>query len=56
MLPYCTRNLGTKGHRTTSWKHKTTVGVLNFVLEENGHLVAKKTVKSLRRMHGETTI
>lgn len=55
MLPYRTRNLGTKGHRTTSWKHKATIGVLNFVLEENGHLVDKKQ-SSLRRMHGETTV
>lgn len=55
MLPYRTRNLCTIGHRTTGGKHEATIGVLHFILEENGHLVNKRTDKPVRKTQSETT-
>ena len=49
MLPYRTRNLCPKGHRTASGKHEATIGVLHFIFEENGHLVNKQTDKPVRK-------
>lgn len=51
MLPYRTRNLCTIGHRPTSGKDKAPIGVLHFVLQENGHLVNKKTDKPVMITH-----
>lgn len=49
MLPYCTRNLCPKGHRTTGGQHEATVGVLDFILEENGNLIKQEN----REKHNE---
>lgn len=49
MLPDRTRNLCTKGHRTTGGQHKATVGVLHFILEENGNLIKQEN----REKHNE---
>lgn len=51
-LPYGARNLCTIGDRSTSGKHKATIGILYFILEENGHLVNKKTDKPVRKTLG----
>lgn len=52
MLPYRTRNLCAIRNWTTGGKHKTTIGVLHFILEENGHLINKRTDKP-REKHNE---